>query len=161
MLIREATPDDHDALWLILEPILRAGDSYTQPPDMSRADALAYWLAPAHRTYVAQGENGSLLGTYYLRDNQAGPGNHVCNCGYMVSASASGKGVATALNAHSQDIARTAGYYAMQYNAVVSTNIRAIALWQRCGFEIIGTLKNGFDHPDHGYVDAYVMYKTL
>jgi len=160
MIIRPANDRDNDAIWAILEPVLRAGDTYTLPRDMRREDALAYWRAPAHQTFVAE-DNGTVIGTYYLRANQAGPGNHVCNCGYIVSAPASGKGVARAMNAHSQDIAVASGYRAMQYNAVVSTNERAVTLWQRCGFDIIGTLPGAFLHPAYGYVDAYIMFKTL
>ncbi len=160
MIIRPANERDNDAIWAILEPVLRAGDTYTLPRDMRREDALAYWRAPAHQTFVAE-DAGEIIGTYYLRANQAGPGDHVCNCGYIVSAPASGKGVARAMNAHSQDIAVASGYRAMQYNAVVSTNARAVTLWQRCGFDIIGTLPGAFLHPAQGYVDAYIMFKTL
>lgn len=160
MDIRPVTRADHDALWVMLKPVLRAGDTYILPRNMSRADAIAYWCAPAHITFVAV-QDGVLLGTYYLRDNQAGPGDHVCNCGYVVSSAASGRGVATALNSHSQVTAKKHGYRAMQYNAVVSTNDPAVKLWQRCGFDIIGTLPGAFLHPDLGYVDAHLMFKSL
>lgn len=161
MDIRNVTPSDYNALWALLKPVLRAGDTYTLARDMTRDAALAYWDAPAHQTFVAVDASGEILGTYYLRDNQAGPGDHVCNCGYVVSAAASGKGVARAMNTHSQEIAIKSGYRGMQYNAVVSTNMRAIGLWQSCGFEIVATLPGAFLHPDEGYVDAYIMYKIL
>ena len=160
MIIRKARDVDDNAIWSVLEPVLRDGATYTLPRDMSRADALAYWRRPDHQTFVAE-DNGKIIGTYYLRTNQAGPGDHVCNCGYVVSAAASGKGVAGLMNAHSQDIAKKSGYRAMQYNAVVATNVRAVTLWQRCGFDIIGTLPGAFYHPRDGYVDALIMYKTL
>lgn len=160
MVIRKAKQSDRDAIWAMLEPVLRAGETYTLPRTMSRDEALAYWYAPAHRTFIAEDE-GQISGTYYMRDNQAGPGNHVCNCGYVVAAQAGGKGVATALNKHSLETARAHGYKAMQYNAVVSTNLRAIALWKRCGFEILAAVPGAFLHPQNGYVDAYIMHRNL
>jgi len=160
VIIRPAQDHDDEALWGILEPVLRDGSTYTLPRNISRKDALAYWRRPDHKTFIAE-NNGQVIGTYYLRANQAGPGEHVCNCGYVVSSTASGKGVARAMNTHSQDIAINAGYRAMQYNAVVATNVRAVTLWQRCGFDIIGTLPGAFLHPDKGYVDAHIMYKIL
>ncbi len=155
--IRPATPEDADALWAILKPVFRAGDTYTVAPNISRKDALAYWCAPGNRVYLA----GNGLGTYFLRRNQGGGGSHVCNCGYATAPAAQGKGVARAMLAHSLDAARAAGFRAMQYNFVVSSNNRAIALWQQAGFETVGHLPKAFDHPDLGFIDALVMYKEL
>ncbi len=160
MVIRKIKPADYDGLWAILKPVLRAGATYTLPRNMSRENAILYWDAAAHQTFVAIKDN-QIIGTYYLRDNQAGPGDHVCNCGYVVADFAAGKGVAKALNAHSVQTAENCGYRAMQFNAVVSTNTRAVTLWQRCGFDIVGTLPGAFLHPDDGYVDAYIMYRDL
>jgi ribosomal protein S18 acetylase RimI-like enzyme len=111
-------------------------------------------------TFVAE-EDGQVLGTYYLKTNQAGPGEHVCNCGYMVSSSARGRGLATAMCQHSQKIAKALGYKAMQFNFVASTNERAVKLWAKLGFATVGRLPKAFRHPAHGYVDALVMYKWL
>ena len=127
---------------------------------MSRVDALDYWLAPDKETFVAE-ENGVILGTYYIRANQGGGGHHVCNCGYMTSASATGKGVAGRMCEHSLIHARSRGFLAMQFNFVVSTNDRAVGLWQRMGFKIVGSLEGAFHHPTAGYVDAFVMYRHL
>ncbi|WP_239059390.1 GNAT family N-acetyltransferase [Alteromonas hispanica] len=105
--------------------------------------------------------NGEVLGTYYLKTNQAGPGQHVCNCGYMVAESARGKGLATAMCEHSQKVAKELGYKAMQFNFVASTNEGAVRLWQKLGYDIVGRLPNAFNHPTKSYVDALVMYKWL
>ena len=158
MQIRCATSNDRPAIWAILEPVIRAGETYALDRDMSRDVALAYWFAD--EAFVAEDE-GTVVGTYYMRRNQAGGGGHVCNCGYMVSASASGRGVARAMCAHSLEHARSLGYRAMQFNFVVSTNERAVRLWQAMGFAIVGRLSAGFDHPHLGFVDALIMYRAL
>ena len=151
-------PADHAALWAILEPVIRAGETYALDRSMSRADALAFWLA--NEAFVAE-EDGAVVGSYYLRRNQAGGGGHVCNAGFMVSAEASGRGVARAMAAHSFEHARACGYRAMQFNFVVGTNERAVRLWQSLGFEIIGRVPGGFDHPRLGYVASLIMYRAL
>lgn len=160
MLIRHAALADHDAIWSILGPVFRAGDTYSIDPDTSRADALGYWCGPTHQTFVAE-DAGRVLGTYYLRRNQGGGGAHVCNCGYVTAPEAQGRGMARAMMEHSFDAARAAGFTAMQYNFVVETNTRAIATWQRAGFETVGRLPGAFIHPTQGPVDALVLYKRL
>jgi L-amino acid N-acyltransferase YncA len=160
MLIRPAAPRDADAIAAILMPVIRDGTTYALDRDMSRADALAYWLGPDKQTFVAE-EAGTILGTYYLRANQAGGGAHVCNCGYMTHADAGGRGVARAMAAHSFAEGRARGFRAMQFNFVVSTNARAVALWQALGFAIVGRLPGAFMHPELGEVDALVMYRAL
>lgn len=127
---------------------------------MSEADALAYWMGADKETFVIE-EDGIILGTYYMRQNQAGGGAHVCNCGYMTRAGATGRGIARRMCEHSIDHARARGYRAMQFNFVVSTNDRAVRLWQSLGFEIVGRLPLAFNHPTRGYVDAFVMFRTL
>jgi len=160
MDIRRATDDDHIGVWEIMEPVFQAGDTYTIDADISRDDALAYWFDVQKHTFVAEA-NGRIIGTYYIRANQAGGGAHVCNCGYMTHPAARGQGVARAMLEHSLDLAPRIGYRAMQYNFVVSTNTRAVQTWQRYGFDIVGTLPMAFHHPQMGDVDAYVMYKHL
>ena len=161
MHIRPASRDsDADSIWAILEPTIRAGETYTLPLDMARADAMAYWFASQHEIFVAE-ENAQVLGTYFLQPNQQGGGLHVANCGYMTSIRASGRGVARAMCVHSLDHAKTRGFRAMQFNFVVSTNERAVRLWQSYGFEIVGRLPAAFLHPSAGYVDAFVMYRDL
>jgi GNAT superfamily N-acetyltransferase len=160
MDIRRATDDDHIGVWEILEPVFRAGDTYSIDADISRDDALAYWFDVQKQTFVAEAD-GRIIGTYYIRANQTGGGAHVCNCGYMTHPAARGQGVARAMLEHSLDLAPRIGYRAMQYNFVVSTNTRAVQTWQRYGFDIVGTLPMAFHHPQMGDVDAYVMYKHL
>jgi L-amino acid N-acyltransferase YncA len=160
MNIRPAGPSDADAIWSILEPTIRAGETYTLPRDMNREQALAYWFSSDHAVFVAE-EDGEVLGTYYLRANQKGGGAHVGNCGYMTAGRASGRGVATAMCAHSLEYARTHGFRALQFNFVVSSNLPAIQLWQKFGFATVGRLPGAFLHPGLGYVDALVMYRTL
>jgi ribosomal protein S18 acetylase RimI-like enzyme len=159
-VIRGAAPDDADAVWSILEPVIRAGETYALPRDMTRDDALAYWFLPGHEVFVAQVDDKA-LGTYYLRANQQGGGAHVANCGYMTHPAATGKGLASAMCSHSLDYARMRGFVAMQFNFVVSSNERAVRLWQRHGFEIVGRIPEAFLHPRVGYVDALVMYCRL
>jgi ribosomal protein S18 acetylase RimI-like enzyme len=160
MRIRKAEARDAAAIAAIILPTIRAGATYALDPDMSEADALAYWLAPEKETLVAE-EAGAIVGTYYMRPNQAGGGRHVCNCGYMTRADAAGRGIARRMCEHSLAHARARGYRAMQFNFVVSTNERAVRLWQSLGFAIVGRLPGAFRHPTQGYVDALVMYQAL
>ena len=160
MLIRLAVNEDADAIWAIMEPIIRAGETYSLPRDMDKESALAYWHSAEREVFVAE-DNGNIVGTYCLQANQKGGGAHVANCGYMTAVSAVGRGVARAMCAHSLDRARERGFRAMQYNFVVSTNERAVWLWQSFGFEVVGRLPGAFQHPTQGYVDVYVMYRDL
>jgi len=158
--IRAASPEDAGALWTILEPMLRAGETYALPRDMSAADALAYWCRAEHETFVAV-DGAEILGTYFLRAAQAGGGAHVANCGYVSAAHAQGRGIARLMLEHSLTRARQRGFLAMQFNFVVSTNERAIRMWRAHGFREVGRLPAAFRHPWLGLVDALVMYKTL
>lgn len=160
MHIRPASASDADSIWEILEPIIRAGETYTLPADMPREEVLAYWFRAGHELFIAE-ENGFAVGTYFLRANQEGGGSHVANCGYVTAQWAAGRGVARAMCAHSLERARLRGFKAMQFNFVVSTNERAIRLWQSFGFEIVGRLPGAFQHPSRGFVDAFVMYRSL
>ena len=160
MKIRAATPADFDSIWPIFHEIVSAGETYTYPRDTTKQQAFQLWMETPRATFVAE-ETGKIAGTYYLKTNQAGPGDHVCNCGYMVSSAARGRGVATALCVHSQEIAKQLGYQAMQFNFVVSTNEDAVRLWNRLGFATVGRIPKAFNHPAKGYVDALVMHKWL
>jgi|ERR1051326_3052013 ribosomal protein S18 acetylase RimI-like enzyme len=161
MQIRAAHPtEDSAAIWAILEPVLRAGETYALPRDMTRDSALDYWFAPAHEVFVAE-DDGAVVGTYFLQPNQQGGGTHVANCGYVTAPWATGRGIARAMCAHSLEHARARDFRAMQFNFVVSTNTRAIALWQSLGFAIVGRLPKAFCHPTAGLVDALVMHRSL
>lgn len=158
--IRPASAGDATAIWAMLEPVFRAGETYCIDRDVTRAAALDYWSGGAHEVFVAE-DAGAALGTYFLTPNQTGGGAHVCNCGFVTSEQARGRGVARRMLDHALAAARARGFRAMQFNFVVSTNDRAIAIWDSCGFDVVGRLPGAFHHPRHGYVDALVMYKTL
>jgi len=158
--IRPVRSQDAEALWSVLEPVIRAGETYPVPRDMTREAALDYWLSPNHVVHVACDEE-AMLGTYYLRANNAGGGAHVANCGYMVARGAEGRGVARAMCAHSFELARAKGFRAMQFNFVIASNTRAARLWQSMGFTIMCRLPGVFAHPSLGYVDAFVMFRDL
>ena len=160
MKIREASKNDFNKIWPIFHEIVSAGKTYAYAQDTTKEQALNIWLKTPKKTFVFE-ESGIILGTYFIKTNQAGPGSHVCNCGYMVSPQARGEGLATSMCKHSQEVAKELGYKAMQFNFVASSNEGAVRLWAKLGFETVGKLPKAFNHPSKGYVDALVMYKWL
>lgn len=140
--------------------MIRRGETYTLPRDMEKQEALEFWFAPGNETFVSE-EDGQILGTYFIRANQSGGGAHVANCGYVTAAGAEGRGIARAMCLHSLERAKERGFRAMQFNFVVSTNERAVRLWANLGFAVVGRLPGAFQHPNLGFVDALVMYRTL
>ncbi len=160
MKIRAATESDHDAVWNIFQEIVAAGDTYAFDPKMSREEALAYWFRADTNTYIAE-KDGRVVGTYILKPNQLGPGSHVANAAFMVASDAQGSGVGRRMAEHCLTQARRMGFRAMQFNFVISTNTPATHLWEQLGFKIVGTLPGAFHHPEKGYVDVYVMYRSL
>ncbi len=160
MNIRKAAAQDDDAIWRVIEPTFRAGETYPIPRDISRNEALAYWRSSGHEVFVAE-DGGAVVGTYYLRANQRGGGAHVCNCGYIVAPDAMRGGVARAMCAHSLDHAKALGFTAMQFNFVIASNERAVKLWHSLGFETVGRLPGVYRHPKLGLVDALVMLRKL
>ena len=164
MHIRPALESDFDAIWPIIHEVVAAGKTYAIAPSISNAEANQLWMLKPQQTYVAcetVAETEVILGTYYLKPNQEGPGKHVCNCGYMVASSARGRGLATAMCEHSQQQAIALGYQAMQFNLVVASNAGAVRLWEKLGFAIVGTLPNAYQHAELGLVDAHIMYNWL
>lgn len=160
MGIREAYKQDWERIWPIFHSIVQAGETYAYDQGTTKDQGEKIWIEMPRKTYVFE-QDGEILGTYYLKTNQPGPGDHVCNCGYMVSPSVRGKGLATSMCEHSQQVARDLGYKAMQFNFVASSNEGAVRLWTRLGFDTVGKLPKAFHHPTKGYVDALVMYKWL
>jgi GNAT superfamily N-acetyltransferase len=156
--VRQATDSDLDAVWAMLEPVFRAGDTYAIDPDISRKDALAYWTR--HHAYVAE-EDGTPLGTFYIRPNQQGGGAHVCNCGYVTARGAEGRGVARAMLDFSLGEAKRLGFEAMQFNFVLATNTRAIDTWMRAGFAQIGRIPRAYRLPGGAYTDALILHRFL
>ena len=159
-MIRNATTHDHDANWKIFHAVVAPGDTWFFEPATGRDDALAYWFAPANRCFVAERE-GTVVGTYILKSNHAGLGSHVANAGFMVAPDARGSGVGRSMGEHALAEARRLGFRAMQFNFVVSTNEPALRLWQALGFRTVGTLPGAFRHAQKGFVDAFVMYRSL
>lgn len=160
MNIRPATDSDRNAVWKIFEATIAPGDAFVYDPNTPREEAMAYWFANGTRTYVAEKE-GKIIGSYILRPNRPGLGNHVSNAGFMVDPAARGLGVGRAMGEHALNEARRLGYRAMQFNFVISTNESAVHLWQALGFKIVGTLPGAFRHVRKGLVDAYVMFRSL
>jgi len=184
MEIRVATNADRDAVWIIFHETVLPGDTYAFDPNMSREEALAYWFRADTHTYVAEEfcqsiakaagfpgtatpsptvsrQDRNVVGSYILRPNQSGGGAHVANAAFMVAANARGHGVGRRMAEHCLSEARRMGFLAMQFNFVVSTNTRAIGLWKQLGFKIVGTLPGAFRHPEKGYIDVHVMYRSL
>jgi len=158
--IRAAIEPDRDAIWEIFHAVVASGDTYAFDPRISRENALAYWFREDTHTYVAA-QDRHVVGTYILRPNQPGAGSHVANAAFMVAPTARGQGIGRAMGEHCLSEARRLGFRAMQFNFVVSTNESAIRLWQQLGFKIVGTLPGAFRHPEKGYVDVYVMFRSL
>lgn len=167
LVIREATDSDWPAIWPIWRDVVARGDTYTWDlDDMDETAARAVWMpGPPARTFIAAssrgGFEGSIVGTALLRPNQVGRGDHVANAGFMVSPTAQGQGVGRRLAGFVIDRARAEGYRAMQFNAVVSTNIHAIALRTDLGFDTVGRIPGAFRHPTEGEVDLLVMHRRL
>ncbi|MEW6320453.1 MAG: GNAT family N-acetyltransferase [Acidobacteriota bacterium] len=160
LTIRRATAADWPALWPIIRAVIAGEDTYSMLPDTPEDEVRTYWMGPGCTTYVAE-KAGTLVGTYVIRPNRTGLGDHVANGSYMVAPERAGEGIGFAMGQHSLAEAREAGYQAMQFNAVVATNHRAVALWQRLGFAIVGTVPRAFRHRVHGLVDLHVMHRFL
>ena len=160
MNIRPITEADFDQVWPIIREVVQAQETYAFDPEMDRDAAWRLWVELPTATYVAE-QDGQILGSYYLKPNAAGPSDHVCNCGYMVASAARGQGVAGRLCNHSLQTARELSFQAMQFNSVVASNTVAVTLWQKHGFQIIGTLPRAYRHRTLGLVDCYIMHREF
>lgn len=160
MDIRRAFEEDYDNMWKIFKEVIKKGDTYVFSPDTNKEDAFAYWFGQGITTYLAE-KDGVLLGMYKLLANQKDLGSHVANASFMVIPSYQGRGIGRKMGLHCLKEARKAGFKAIQFNFVVSTNHGAIKLWKDLGFEIVGSLPKAFNHLKEGLVDAYVMYRFL
>ncbi|MEV7907629.1 GNAT family N-acetyltransferase [Streptomyces anulatus] len=162
MLIREATSEDWPAIWPFFHAIVSAGETLTYPLDLGEEDAEGWWFVAApSRVVVAVDDEGTVLGTAKMNRNHMGNGSHIASATYMVDPAHSGRGVGRALCEYSVDWARGEGYRAMQFNAVVESNTHAVKLYRSIGFDVIGTLPEGFNHPTQGYVGLHIMHKAL
>lgn len=159
--VTQQQESDWPDVWRVLEPMMRAGEVYPVPRDVSEADAREYWIKKDGYNGIARDSAADVIGVYFLRPDQGGPGKHICNAGYVIAEAARGKRYATALCLQSQDQARSMGFTGMKFNLVVASNVAGVKAWQRAGMEIIGTVPKAFDHPELGLVDAHIMFKTL
>jgi L-amino acid N-acyltransferase YncA len=160
---RPATGEDWPAIWRIFSTVVSEGDTYAYPPETDEDDAYELWMHDGTRrriTYVAV-EDGQVVATAYLKPNQAGPGDHIANAGWMVAPEVEGRGIGRSFAEYVMAEAKERGYTGMQFNAVVSTNARAITLWESLGFEIVGTVPRAFRHPKEGPVSIHIMYRKL
>ena len=158
--ITPATSADEERIWALLKPVFSAGDTYAVDPLIDREAAIAYWMEADKTAFILRIE-GQAVGTYYIRPNQPGGGAHICNCGFITAPSARGKGVARRMLDHALIEAKQQGYRAMQFNFVLASNQRALAIWQRNGFATIGRIPQAFLHPKQGYVDALILHRSL
>ncbi|MVM37113.1 GNAT family N-acetyltransferase [Spirosoma sp. HMF3257] len=158
--IRNATQADYESIWEIIQQVISSGDTYVFAPDSSRERMLAYWCGQDKYTYVAE-LNGKLVGTFMIKDNQPDLGSHIANAGFMTDPTATGQGVGTAMGTFSLEEAKRLGYTAMQFNIVIKSNDRAVRLWQKLGFTIIGEIPDAFTHKQNGLTNAYIMYRKL
>lgn len=160
MLIRRAVESDFPGMWPIFQAVIASGDTYIFAAETSYEDAFAFWLGPGAATYAAE-EDGRIVGMYKYAANYRDRGSHVANAAFMVDPECSGKGIGRAMGVHCLSEAKKAGFRAMQFNFVVSTNEAAVSLWKKLGFSIVGTLPEVFRHERLGYISAYVMYRSL
>lgn len=158
--IRPATEADWPAVWELFRAVAAAGDAFAYDADTPEAVARKLWFDPPAVAFVAE-EGGRILGTYYVRPNQPGRGDHVANGGYIVAEAARGRGLASELCAHSIATATQLGFRAMQFNFVVASNEAAVRTWKRHGFAVVGTVPAAFRHATLGFVDVFVMHRVL
>ena len=160
LVLREIGADEFARVWPMFQAVIAEGDTYSYPPDLKMEQASEWWTTPPCRCFITE-RGDEVLGCYMLKPNQPGWGDHVANAGYMVSPAARGRGIASVMCEHSMQQARNAGFSAMQFNFVVSTNTAAVHLWERHGFKIVGQVPGAFRHAVHGPTDIYVMHRHL
>jgi L-amino acid N-acyltransferase YncA len=162
LVIREAGREDWSAIWPFFRQIVRAGETYAYDPELTELQGRAIWMVgPPGRTVVATDPDGIVVGSASMYPNRPGPGSHVASASFMVDSRYAGRGTGRALGEHVIEWARESGFHAIQFNAVVETNERAVALWRSLGFEVLATVPEAFDHPVHGYVGLHVMHRFV
>jgi L-amino acid N-acyltransferase YncA len=159
--IRPYGAPDWPAVWALLEPVFRAGETFPQDPAITEAEAQLVWVDQSQVVMVAMDPAGAVVGSYYLRPNSLALGAHVANAGYVVAEHCRRQGIGSRLCQHSLQAARRLGFRLMQFNLVVSTNTAGIRCWQRNGFQVVGILPGAFRHRQLGYIDALVMIQGL
>jgi GNAT superfamily N-acetyltransferase len=157
---RIATNEDEESLWGILEPMVRRGGTYVFSLDKSKESLMGYWMGADKFTFVVE-RDGELLGTFYLKSNQEGLGDHICNAGFVVAPAAEGQGIGRWMGELAQAEAKSRGFLAMQFNFVIKSNQRAVQLWKSLGFAVIGEIPEAYRHPELGLVPALIFHKKL
>jgi len=157
---RIATNEDEESLWGILEPMVRKGGTYVFSLDKSKESLMGYWMGVDKSTFVVE-LDGELVGTFYLKANQEGLGDHVCNAGFVVAPAAEGQGIGRWMGEFAQAEAKSRGFLAMQFNFVIKSNQRAVQLWKSLGFAVIGEIPDAYRHPELGLVPALIFHKKL
>jgi ribosomal protein S18 acetylase RimI-like enzyme len=158
--IRKVMPADYDQIWEIIREVISTGDTYVFDPASTKEKMLAYWCGTDKHSFVAT-VNDKVVGTFIIKDNQPDLGSHIANAAYMTSPEAAGQGVGKAMGEFSLIEAKRLGYHAMQFNIVIKSNERAVRLWQKLRFEIIGEIPQAFNHKEKGLINAYIMYRKL
>lgn len=159
-IARIATKDDEEALWGILEPMVRQGGTYVFSLDKSKESLIGYWMGADKTTFVVE-LVGQLVGTFYLKANQEGLGDHICNAGFVVAQESMGQGIGRWMGEFAQALAKSRGFLAMQFNFVIKSNQKAVQLWKSLGFSVIGEVPEAYRHPELGLVPVLVLYKKL
>lgn len=159
-LIRPVLPEDRAAILDMFLQVVARGDAYAFSPDTDEAEAARIWFAPGAHVYAAETDE-RVTGSFYIKPNQPGLGDHVANAGFMVNRLARGRGLGRAMGVFALDEARRLGYRAMQFNFVVATNEPALRLWKDLGFTIAGTIPHAFRHSTKGFVDVHIMHRKL
>ncbi len=157
---RIATHKDIKALWGILEPMVRQGGTYVFSLDKTKESMMDYWMEVDKVTLVVEME-GVVVGTFYLKANQEGLGDHICNAGFVVSRDMEGQGLGRWMGEYAQEVAKSRGFLAMQFNFVIQSNQKAVRLWKSLGFSVIGEIPEAYRHPNLGLVPALIFYKKL
>jgi predicted N-acetyltransferase YhbS len=135
--IRPYKAADWPAVWALLEPVFRAGETFPHDPAITEAEAQLAWVEQTQAVMVAVDAAGAVVGTYYLKPNSLALGAHVANAGYVVAEHCRRQGIGSRLCQHSLKAAR------------------------RLGFRVVGTLPGAFRHKQLGFVDALVMVQAL
>jgi L-amino acid N-acyltransferase YncA len=161
-VIRDARAEDWEAIWPFFRQIVAAGETYAYDLELTEAEGRRMWMpGPPARTVVATDPDGRVLATANMYANRPGPGSHVASASFMVDPKQARRGTGRALGEDMIEWARSTGFRAIQFNAVVETNEPAVALWRSLGFEVVGTVPEAFRHPRHGYVALLIMHRFL
>jgi L-amino acid N-acyltransferase YncA len=162
VLIRAATEEDWPRIYPLYSAVMAEGKTYPFPAGQTLDEARGWWMEqPPGQTVVALADDGTLLGSAKMGPNRPARGSHIATASFLVEPAFRGQGTGRALAMYMIDWARASGYHGIQFNAVVETNHPAVHLWQSVGFQIVGTVPESFDHPDHGLVGLHIMYRKL